>query len=300
MKSNLLLTFVTLSTLLLGSALAGNTDSKAPLLERTNEVATLFGKGDFAAMSELWTTDGHYFDAEGMHFVGRPAIASALAGIFSTYPGAQLRSEVKSTSFLDPDTIIEDGVVTVTVQGTTVSFLYTNINVRKDEKWLIASTRNYKAPSPGSGEHLQPLKGLIGAWQIESNNGVAGTAEFALSPGGDAILGHYAITVDGKIASQENPRIAWDAATASILSRSIEADGGFSNGIWSQQGDSWVIANNATMADGKKLASTNVIVQTGPDAITFQSKDRKFEDGEVLPDTPVIALKRVSQPKTAQ
>jgi len=300
MKSKLLQTILSLSALLLGSALAENADSKAPLLDRTKELATTFGTGNSAAISEFWTPDGHYFDAEGRHFSGRPAIANALAGILSAYPGAQLRTEVKSTRFIDSDTIIEDGVVTVTVEGTAVSFLYTNINVRKDEKWLIASTRHYKAPSPGSGEHLQPLKGLVGAWRDESTKDKSGAAEFTLAPGGDAILGHYAITVDGKIAFQGNPRIDWDAATGSIRSRSIEADGSFSNGAWSQQGDSWVIATHSTLADGKKLTATNVIVQTGPDSITFQSKDRKLEGGESLPDTPVLTLKRISLPETAQ
>ena len=300
MKSKFLQTIFSLGALMLGSALAENADSKAPLLDRTKELAATFDTGNSAAISEFWTPDGHYFDADSRHFTGRPAIANALAGILSTYPGAQLRFEVKSTRFLDSDTIIEDGVVTVTVKGTAVSFLYTNINVRKDEKWLIASTRHYKAPSPGSGEHLQPLKGLIGAWQDESSNVMSATAEFAWAPGGDAILGHYAITVDGKIAFQGNPRIDWDAATASIRSSSIEADGGYSNGTWTQQGDSWVMATNSTLADGKKLAANNVIVQTGPDSITLQSKDRKLEGGESLPDSPAITLKRVSPPKIDQ
>lgn len=300
MRSNFPLTLLSLSALLLGSALAQNPDPKAPLLARTTELAATFGKGNSAAMSEFWTTDGHYIDVDGAHFAGRSGIAKALAGVFATYPGAQLRTDVKSTRFLDPDTIIEDGVVTVTVEGTPASFLYTNINVQKDGKWLIASQRNYKPLLPGSGEHLQPLKGLIGTWQDEATGGKIGTADFALAPGGNAILGHYAIAEDGKIVNQGNPRIDWDAATGSIRSRSIEADGGFSNGTWKQQGDSWVIATNLTLADGKKLTANNVIVQTGPDSITLQSKDRKLEGGESLPDSPAITLKRVSPPEAAK
>lgn len=300
MKSNLPLTLLSLSALLLGSVLAQNPDPKAPLVARTAELAAAFGKGNSAAMSEFWTTDGHYFDAEGTHFAGRSAIAKALAGIFATYPGAQLRTDVKSTRFLDPNTIIEDGVVTVTVEGTPATFLYTNLNVQKDGKWLIASQLNSKPLPPGSGEHLQPLKGLIGTWQDETTNGKMATADFALAPGGDALFGRYAITVDGKMIFQGNPRITWDAATGSLRSRSIEADGGFSNGTWKQQGDSWVIGTNATLADGKKITATNVLVQTGPDSITLQTKDGKFEGGEPLPDSPVITLKRVSPPEAAR
>ena len=191
-------------------------------------------------------------------------------------------------------------VKTVTVQGTSVSFLYTNINIRAGDQWLIASRRHYQPLSTGSGEHLQPLKGLVGSWQDESTNEKSGAADFAWAPGGDAIFGHYAIRVDGKPAFQGNPSIDWDAATASIRSRSVEADGSISNGTWSQQGDFWVIATNSTLADGKKLTATDVITPTGPDSITFQSKDRKLEGGATLPNTGVITLKRIGQPGTAQ
>lgn len=296
MKSKLPLAILSLSALLLGSALAADSDSKTPLLDRTNGFVAAFNKGDSAAMAEFWTPDGHYFDVEGKHNVGRPAIASTFAGVFSTYPGAQLVNDVKSTSFLDPDTIIEDGVMTVSVQGTAVSFLYTNINVQKDGKWLIASGRNYATPSSGA-ENLLPLKGLIGSWQDE---GKSSTAEFALAPGGNIILGHYSIAADGKVVSKGNPRLDWDAANSVIRSRSIEADGGFSDATWTKQGDSWVIATKATLPDGKKLTETNIIVQTSPDSITLQSKDRKLEGGESLPDTAVISMKRVIPPKPAE
>jgi hypothetical protein len=49
---------------------------------------------------------------------------------------------------------------------------------------------------------------------------------------------------------------------------------------------------DAILPDGKKLVATNVITRTGPDAVTWQSKDRTL-DGKPLPDVNEIKMKRV-------
>ena len=46
------------------------------------------------------------------------------------------------------------------------------------------------------------------------------------------------------------------------------------------------------LPDGKKLAATNIITRNGPDAITWQSKDRTL-DGKALPDVQEIKMRRV-------
>jgi hypothetical protein len=70
------------------------------------------------------------------------------------------------------------------------------------------------------------------------------------------------------------------------------ADGSIGENTWSDAGDQWVIKTNATLPNGKKLTATNIITRNGPDAITWQSKDRTL-DGKPLPDVNEIKMKRV-------
>jgi hypothetical protein len=70
------------------------------------------------------------------------------------------------------------------------------------------------------------------------------------------------------------------------------ADGATGENTWSSERDQWIIKTNAILPDGKKLAATNILTRSGPDTITWQSKDRTL-DGKALPDTAEIKMKRV-------
>jgi hypothetical protein len=100
------------------------------------------------------------------------------------------------------------------------------------------------------------------------------------------------VTVRDTLVSRSTEWIGWDPSTSQIRSWSFEANGGISEGVWSNQGDQWTIKTNAILPDGKKLVATNVITRTGPDAVTWQSKDRTL-DGKPLPDVNEIKMKRV-------
>jgi hypothetical protein len=98
--------------------------------------------------------------------------------------------------------------------------------------------------------------------------------------------------VKDTLKSHATEWIGWDPATSQVHSWSFEADGGIDEGVWSNEGDQWIIKTNAMLPDGKKLVATNIVTRNGPDAITWQSKDRTL-DGNALPDVPETKMKRV-------
>jgi hypothetical protein len=55
--------------------------------------------------------------------------------------------------------------------------------------------------------------------------------------------------------------IGWDPATSQVHSWSFEADGGIDEGVWSNEGDQWIIKTNAILPDGKKLVATNIVTR---------------------------------------
>lgn len=292
MKQKLPLLALLWGVALLSPALAADAAPEAPLLDRAREFVVAFGKGDSAAVANFWMPEGDYLDLNGRHLVGREAISKSFAEFFAAHPKAKLRIDVDAIRFLDPNTAVEDGVTTLVEDGPIVSLRYTNIHVLKDGQWFLASVREYPDAEPGTGQHLQPLAWMIGAWQDENTGGETGSVEFTWAPGGNFLLAHHTLGAGGQVVSEGDQRIGWDAATGEVRSWSFEADGSFGEGTWTQKGGTWTNAMTSTLADGKKLSASNIITVTGPDAITWQSKDRKLDD-KPLPDTPVIQMKRI-------
>jgi hypothetical protein len=98
--------------------------------------------------------------------------------------------------------------------------------------------------------------------------------------------------VRNTLVSRATEWIGWDPATSQVRSWSFVADGSIGENTWSNEGDQWIIKTNVILPDGKKLAATNIITRNGPDAITWQSKDRTL-DGKALPDVQEIKMRRV-------
>jgi hypothetical protein len=208
--------------------------------------------------------------------------------------GNALRIDVNSVRFLTPDIAIEDGTTTVIPPDNAPpsQARYTNIHVKKDGQWVLQSVREAPYTPPGNYEHLRGLEWAIGEWIDEGDGPEVGYVTFEWSPEGNFIISTQAVTVKDTLVSRVTEWIGWDPTRSQVRSWSFEADGGIGEGIWSNQGDQWIIKTNAILPDGKKLAATNVVTRTGPDAITWQSKDRTL-DGKDLPDVKETKMKRV-------
>ncbi len=88
--------------------------------------------------------------------------------------------------------------------------------------------------------------------------------------------------------------IGWDPIQEKIRSWVFDSDGGFGEGYWSQQGDSWYVNMSFTLADGRKASSTNIYTKVDG-SYTFASEGRDV-NGEVLPNIePVKVVKVTSQ-----
>jgi hypothetical protein len=164
--------------------------------------------------------------------------------------------------------------------------------VKKDGQWVLQSVREAPYTPPGNYEHLRGLEWAIGEWVDEGDGPEVGHVTFEWSPEGNFIISTQAVTVKDTLVSRVTEWIGWDPTTSQVRSWSFEADGGIGEGVWSNQGDQWIIKTNAILPDGKKLAATNLVTRTGPDAITWQSKDRTL-DGKELPDVKETKMKRV-------
>ena len=90
--------------------------------------------------------------------------------------------------------------------------------------------------------------------------------------------------------------IGWDPIDKQIRSWSFYSGGGFSEGVWTKDGDRWTIKTTAKTGDGRKVTTTNVLTRVDADHLTWQAT-KVTVDGKSVPDGAVVKLKRVKEPR---
>jgi uncharacterized protein (TIGR02246 family) len=281
-------------SLLPASAADEQTGDKEALLNNAKAFVDAFEKGDAGAVAGFWAEDGEFVDLTGRRLQGRPAIEEAFKDFFAENKGVKLRIDINSVRFVGPNLAIEDGITSlISPDGKSPSQAsYTNVHVKKDGHWVLESVEEAPYTPPGNSEHLRELEWTIGDWVDDGDGPEIARVSLEWSPDGNFIISTQDVTSRDTLVSRTTEWIGWDPSTSQIRSWSFDAGGGTAEGVWSNQGDQWIIKTNAIMPDGKKLAATNVITRTGPEAVTWQSKDRTL-DGKPLPDLDEIKMKRV-------
>jgi uncharacterized protein (TIGR02246 family) len=299
MKSIQLFAIIALELLLASPPPARATSSETAgeeysLIDNAKAFVDAFDRGDAKAVAAFWAADGDYVDLNGRHLQGRSAIENAFKDVFAENKGLQLRIEVNSIHFLTPDIAVEDGTTTAIPPDNAPpsQARYTNVHVKKDGQWLLQSVREAPYTPPGNHEHLRGLEWAIGEWVDEGEGPEVGHVTFEWSPEGNFIISTQAVTAKDTLVSRVTEWIGWDPSTSQVRSWSFEGDGGIGQGVWSNQGDHWIVKTDAILPDGKKLTATNVFTRTGPDTVVWQSKDRTLE-GKELPDVQETKMKRV-------
>ncbi len=275
---------------------AAETDPQdAAITKMAEAFVAAFQKGDAKALSEFWTPDGDYVDANGRVLKGRQAIEQSFAEVFANNKGLKLRIEVAHREFPTPDTAIEDGnSMVIAPEGSAPSRArYTNFMVQKDGKWLLESVREAAYVAPSNYEYLRGLEWVIGGWTSAPANGVVGRVSFEWASDQNFIVATRTIEHKDATLQSGTEWIGWDAAAKQIRSWNFEADGGFGQGTWSKEDGKWILKTDSTLVDGSKVTATNVVTKVDPNTITWQSKDQTV-NGKPVPDTKPVTMKRAN------
>jgi uncharacterized protein (TIGR02246 family) len=273
---------------------ANHQADKDVIAKKAEAFIETFHKGDADALAAFWTADGDYTTRKGITIKGRDAITKAFKEFFVENQGLKLRINSESLRFLTPDVAVEDGTTEVLApDGTPPSAArYTIVHVKKDGDWLLGSVRDAPYVPPTNYEHLRALEWTIGDWASETNKGESARASFTWGKNQNFIVATIEATIKEVPVSGATQWIGWDPAAKAIRSWTFDDDGGIGRGAWTHQDNKWTIKSTNTLRDGKKLAATNIVTRIDADMITWQSVNRTL-DGNALPDTPEIRMKRV-------
>jgi len=252
-----------------------------------------FHKGDGDSLAAFWTPDGDYTDRNGQTLKGRDAIARAFKQLFAENKGLKLQINSVALRFLTPEVAVEDGTTEVlSPDGGPSTARYTIVHVKKDGEWFLGIVRDALYVPPTNYGHLHALEWAIGDWAAESDKGEVARASFAWSKNQNFIVSSIEATVKDFSLGGATQWIGWDPVAKNIRSWIFDNDDGFGEGTWTPQDNKWVIKTSTVQRDGKRLVATNLVTRIDADTVSWQSVERTV-DGNALPDTPVVRMKRV-------
>jgi uncharacterized protein (TIGR02246 family) len=266
------------------------------------EFVRAFNAGDAATLAGLFTEAAEVVTVSGQRIEGRAAIEKQFGTAFAENPGQTIEVKTEAVRFLGPEVAVEDGTATTTggqatgdVKPAPEITRYTAAYVKREGKWLHDSIRDFAASREPRAEQsvheqLKVLEALIGEWIDESDEGeVHTTCRWA--DNGAFLLREFQVRIRGQEAMSGSQRVGWDPHLKQIRSWVFDSDGGFSEGLWSRDGDRFVIKTHGVLKDGRSASATNILTFVSRDMLKWASVDRTL-GAEVLPDAEVITLVR--------
>jgi len=251
-----------------------------------------FNQGDAAALAALWSENGKWITPDGESVEGRAAIEAALAAYFAAGKSPQLDVLQPEIRFLADSVAVEEGHAIVRRLGELPSeTTYTALHVKEHGQWRMESVRETSLPAPASNfEHLRDLDWMVGVWVDQTEN-VTVTTTCRWTRNYNFMVRSYAAQVGDRIEVEGTQVIGYDAAQGVVRSWVFDSDGGFGEGVWTRDGDRWLIKASQTLRDGSLASSLNVITYIDPDTFTWQMSGREVA-GELQPGVGPITVVR--------
>jgi uncharacterized protein (TIGR02246 family) len=258
--------------------------------------AKAYNARDAKAIASLFLADGEIVNGEGQSTRGREGIAQVFAGIFQQHPKTHMDLAVGSIRFIGPDMAVEDGVATVTdaPDEPAQRSPYTVVHAGQDGKWRMASARDLPDDMPTPEEQLKQLEWMIGEWVDESPEALVMTS-YRWTDNQCYILSEFKVQVGGRPVMTGTQRIGWDPLAKTIRSWVFDSEGGFGEGIWTREGNQWIVKRTGVTRDGKVASATNIITRVSKHRMTWQQRDR-IVGGEKTPDIEAIPITRKPPP----
>jgi uncharacterized protein (TIGR02246 family) len=296
MHKKLILAMVVCVSMRVVSALAQepsvNSADERTIRKSAEEYCSAFNNGDVEALSAYWANDADYVDADGDTHRGKEAILALFKASAEDLKGHRFALKIDSVRFLKPEVAIEDGTASLTSpDGETTDGRYTAVWVKNRDQWLLNSVRELPADedeittSESNAEYLEPLAWLVGDWVSEDGGPAVNlTAKWALDK--NFLVQDY--TVAGKDGAdlRVTQWIGVDPSTGQIKSWTFDSLGGYGEGLWTRDGNTWSVDTTGVLPDGRIGTALNNVRFVDETHFEWHSLGRNVE-GQPMPDADV-------------
>jgi uncharacterized protein (TIGR02246 family) len=282
------------SFIVTGICYADQAEDEAAIRKNAEVYVEAYNKRDAKAVAEMWSPDAVYTDPDtGDAAVGRDEIERLFTGTLANLGEGRIEVEVSSVKFMSTNVAVENGLVRIIRPNAEPEVTYYSaVNIRRDGKWLLDRvTEESPIVSPPSAyEQLKELEWMIGSW-IDQDDEATIQTDCEWTKNQNFMTRSFAVVIDGQVDMAGMQIIGWDPVAKQIRSWVFDSDGGFAEGKWTRKGDRWLIAQAATLPDGRKSSAVNVLRRIDDNAFTWQSIQREI-DGDVLPNVDEVLVVR--------
>jgi uncharacterized protein (TIGR02246 family) len=257
-----------------------------------------YNAGDAKAVAALFLADGEIVNQARKSVQGQKAVEQVFGRCFQNHPKSKIKVSIESIRLLGPTTAVEDGTSTVTAPSGQVieQNRYMVVYVKQDGAWRMATARDLPNQQAASSEEMKGLHWLIGNW-VDESPGTTVTTAYRPSEDGRVILSEFHVQIGGKPAMNGMQRISWDPHTGKLHSWVHDSEGGFAEGVWTRNGNQWIVKTSGVTHDGQPASATNVLTHVAKDRMTWQSRDRVVGD-EVVPNIePIVVVRKAPTPQ---
>jgi uncharacterized protein (TIGR02246 family) len=253
-----------------------------------------FNKGDLSNVGGAWAEDAEYIDESGTHTKGREAIVAMFKKAAAESKGSKMELKVTSVRMLNGDVALLDGASTQTAaDGTVDEGRFTTVWFKTNGKWMIRSARDLPAESTAADNQsaaLKELQWLVGEWEAEKG-GVTVSAKWGL--GKSFLVQEYKVK-EGEGELQVMQLVGFDPLSGQVKSWTFDSRGGYGEGLWKREGNSWVGQTAGVLPGGQTGNAVNVIRYVDGKSMVFEARDREV-GGQPLPNSEVKLHRKSAQ-----
>ncbi len=136
---------------------------------------------------------------------------------------------------------------------------------------------------------------MIGTWLDANGDDLIGTTcQWARN--NNFIIRSFKVIIEDRINTSGMQIIGWDPALGTIRSWAFDSEGGFSEGTWANKDNRWIVESNATLPNGQKGSSINIMTVVDENTFDWQSTGREV-DGNILPNIDEVQVTRLAAPE---
>lgn len=139
-------------------------------------------------------------------------------------------------------------------------------------------------------DHVKELNWLVGSWEDTDEDSDI-SLSFQWGENKNFLVEHFTIKVLNQDEMEGLQIIGWDPSQNTIRSWVFDSDGGFRDGTWSKDGDSWIVTMKSTLSDGRKASSLDIYKKFDENNFTFSMDSREI-DADILPDVGPVTFKK--------
>lgn len=273
-----------------------------PFWDSAQAFVDAYAKRDAAAIGNMFTEDAEFLDEFGVLTEGREAISSLYASVFASNEGASVDEiQILRVRYLSDTVAMEEGFV-ISSEAPGVPHnrsRYVALHTKEsDGKWRINTLKDFPREPLGRQDQLSQLSWMIGEWVNEDTESVVHTT-CDWSPDGNYLMRQFTMqSHDGRQLSGVQ-RIGWDPALKKLRSWTFDSEGGFFQGLWTQNGSQWLLNMSGVTASGESVTGSSVYTVIDAEMVTWNYENLIVGD-EVRGNTePITMVKRPPAPLQA-